>query len=49
MTRIGRSGRWLAALAVPTALTVNAAAAAELFAVPGQWTPQVEGLATTLK
>ena len=49
MTRIGRSGRWLAALAVPAALALNGATAAEPFAVPGQWTHQVEGLATTLK
>jgi len=49
MTGIGRSRLWLAALILAASLPFDRAGAAEPFRVPGQWTPRVEGLATTLK
>ena len=49
MSRDGRIWLGLAALATATAWAVGAVLAAEPFSVPGQWTPEVRGLARTLK
>jgi cytochrome c peroxidase len=49
MTGIGRARLGLAAAILAALLSFGRAGAAEPFRVPGQWTPKVEGLATTLK
>ena len=49
MTRGGRRRLLLAVLAVAAGATLEAAIAAPPFSVPGQWTPEVRGLARTLK
>lgn len=49
MRGMGRSRPGLIAVLLAVSLTFVRGAAAEPFRVPGQWTPKVEGLATTLK